>query len=214
MKIKKIVCIAMCVGVIGVLAGCGENGAADSRLNNTTSSVEEVLQAGISDAENSSDEGSEVIDEVSSDEDLSDLVQVVTLEEETEEPEDPDTPVVLSNTEGIDIDLTILSSTMVYSEVYDMLYVPEDYVGKTIKMDGLFTAFHDDSTGNDYYTCIIEDATACCAQGIEFELTDDYVYPEDYPQEGEKVSVVGVFDTYMEGDYQYCTLRDASLVDE
>ncbi|MBQ7562494.1 MAG: hypothetical protein IJT16_00725 [Lachnospiraceae bacterium] len=79
-------------------------------------------------------------------------------------------------------------------------------------MNGLFTAYHDESTGNDYYACIIQDATACCAQGMEFILTDDYSYPDDYPEESEQITVVGVFDTYMEGDYMYCTLRDANLV--
>lgn len=53
--------------------------------------------------------------------------------------------------------------------------------------------------------------TACCAQGMEFVLTDDYSYPNDYPREGDEITVTGVFDTYMEGDYMYCTLRDANL---
>ena len=85
-------------------------------------------------------------------------------------------------------------------------------MGKTIKMDGVFTAYHDESTGNDYFACIIQDATACCAQGIEFVLTDDYSYPEDYPEVGGEIAVVGEFDTYQEDGYQYCTLRNARLV--
>ena len=42
-------------------------------------------------------------------------------------------------------------------------------------------------------------AAACCAQGIEFILTDDYA------------TVIGSFDTYYEGEYLYCTLRDAVI---
>ena len=30
----------------------------------------------------------------------------------------------------------MLSSTMVYSEVYNMMVDPESYIGKTVKMDG------------------------------------------------------------------------------
>ncbi len=41
-------------------------------------------------------------------------------------------------TPGIDVDLTTLSGTMVYSEVFNMIANPEDYVGKTIKMQGQF----------------------------------------------------------------------------
>ena len=70
----------------------------------------------------------------------------------------------------------------------------------------------DRSSGNNYFACIIADATACCSQGIEFVLKDDYTYPDDYPEEGGDICVVGVFDTYQEGEYSYCTLRDAEIV--
>lgn len=113
----------------------------------------------------------------------------------------------------IDVDLTILSSTMVYSEVYNMMTSPKDYIGKTVKMKGLYAYAHDETTGNDYFACIVQDATACCAQGIEFVLTEEYRYPDDYPKGDEEICVVGVFDTYQEGDYTYCTLRNAKLVD-
>ena len=111
----------------------------------------------------------------------------------------------------IDVDLTSLSSTFVYSEVYNMMTQPDDYIGKKICMEGQFSHYHDDTTGKDYYACIIQDATACCAQGIEFELEGEHTYPDDYPEEGTIVKVEGVFDTYMEGENKYCTLRDAHM---
>lgn len=36
--------------------------------------------------------------------------------------------------------------------------------------------------------------------------------PDDYPQVDAEICVIGVFDTYEEGDYTYCTLRNAKLV--
>nr|MCR5716177.1 hypothetical protein [Lachnospiraceae bacterium] len=72
---------------------------------------------------------------------------------------------------SVDVDLTTLSSTMVYSEVYNMMVSPDAYVGKTIRMSGLMSIFLDEATEKYYYACIIQDATACCAQGIEFEPT-------------------------------------------
>ena len=110
-------------------------------------------------------------------------------------------------TDQIDLDLTELSSTMVYSEVFNIMMEPEEYIGKTIKINGRCTLFRNQSTGNYYYSCIVQDATACCAKGIEFELADGYEYPED----GENVTVAGVFDTYLEGEYIYSTLRNARL---
>ena len=113
---------------------------------------------------------------------------------------------------SVDVDLTTLSSTMVYSEVLNIMTYPETYVGKTIKMRGIFAYYHDEQTGQYYFGCIIQDATACCAQGIEFILTDDYLFPDDYPEEGEIVTVAGEFLIYQENDLNYFTLKDSKLL--
>lgn len=118
----------------------------------------------------------------------------------------------IEGTDSIDVDLTALSPTMVYAEVYDMLTSPQDYIGKTIKMDGEYTFYYDTETKQNYFACIIKDATACCAQGMEFRLTDDYTYPDDYPIMGDQICVVGTFSTYKEGQYTYCTLTDSKLI--
>ena len=117
----------------------------------------------------------------------------------------------VTGTEGIDVDLTKLSSTMVYSEVYNMMTVPEDYIGKKVKMEGQFAIYEDENAGKIYFACIISDATACCQQGIEFELKDDLKYPDDYPELGTDVVITGDFDTYSEGDKEYCILRNAIM---
>lgn len=204
MKNKKIFCVLLCAILIAALAGCGSSGNS-GRTSNGQKGVEDVLQEGMAEADKASS------DEVENDLQETDARQSGLNDNAPESEVDADTNTVLSSTEGIDVDLTSLSSTMVYSEVYNMMYDPDSYLGKTIKMDGLFTAYHDESTGNNYFACIIQDATACCAQGVEFVLTDDYSYPNDYPSEGDEITVTGVFDTYNEGDYMYCTLRDASL---
>lgn len=112
--------------------------------------------------------------------------------------------------EGIDVDLTQLSSTMIYSEVYNMLVTPENYVGKTIKMSGQL-AVYIASEQKYYYAVVIADATACCQQGLEFVLKGDPQNQEDYPQDGTQVTVVGKFQTYQEDDLTYCHLVDAEL---
>ena len=114
------------------------------------------------------------------------------------------------NASDIDIDLTRLSSTMVYSEVYNMMNEPEKYVGKTIRMDGNLAVYK--YPERNYYTCIIQDATACCQQGMEFLWAGNHKYPDDYPNEGDGIIVTGVFDIYYEGENKYCQLKDASLV--
>ena len=117
----------------------------------------------------------------------------------------------------VDVDLTKLSSTMVYSEVYDMMTKPEDYIGKAVRMNGQFALYQaTDESGKPvpdqtYFACVIADATACCQQGLEFVLSGDYKYPDDYPELGTEITVSGEFRTYFEGLYQYCHLVNAVL---
>lgn len=116
-----------------------------------------------------------------------------------------------AGTGEVDVDLTSLSSTMVYSEVYNMMVSPESYLGKTVKMNGAFAVYEDEETGKIYYACVIADATACCSQGIEFVLGGNYSYPADYPELGTEITVTGEFGTYVEGGITYCQLTGAEM---
>ena len=122
-----------------------------------------------------------------------------------------DIPLTEEPDQGVDVDLTVLSSILVYSEVYNMVTDPSSYIGKTVKMDGIFDVYTDESTGKNYYACIIQDATKCCSNGIEFELEKERVYPDDYPEVGSIITVTGVFDIYEEDGVKYCTLRKAKM---
>ena len=117
-----------------------------------------------------------------------------------------------SKPEKVDLDLTTMSSTMVYSEVFNMVTTPENYIGKTVKMRGTYMYYYDEKPNRYYFFCLISDAMACCSQGIEFALTKDYHYPEDYPKPDDEITVVGVFDSYEEEGNTYCILRNARLV--
>lgn len=116
---------------------------------------------------------------------------------------------------NVDVDLTVMNSDMVYATVYQMLMDPDSYIGKKIKIDGPYYSTLYEDTGVRYHFVIIEDATACCQQGMEFIWDDgSHVYPDDYPADETRVSVIGTFETYKDNpddQYQYCHLVDASL---
>ena len=99
---------------------------------------------------------------------------------------------------SVDVDLTALSSTMVYAEVNNMMVNPGDYMGKTIKMSGPYYARYYDMTDIYYHYVIVEDATSCCVQGLEFILSGEHCYPDDYPDERDAIEVTGVFKSYDE----------------
>ena len=117
----------------------------------------------------------------------------------------------------VDVDLTVLSSTMVYAEVYNMLYNdPESYLGKTVRARGEFSIYQlvvDGVLQPDpvAYACIIADATACCAEGMEFVPEGDLTYPEDYPELGAEITVIGEFQSYEENGMTWYHLVNARL---
>ncbi|MCL2081542.1 MAG: hypothetical protein FWH16_05510 [Oscillospiraceae bacterium] len=117
---------------------------------------------------------------------------------------------VKQKAEGVDVDLTILSGTMVYAEVYNMLSSPNDYIGKTIKAGGIYNVSFYAATNRYYHYVVVEDAASCCAQGLEFVLGDGSVYPGGYPEDQSKIEVIGVFGSYEEfgGTYYYLTVEE------
>lgn len=118
----------------------------------------------------------------------------------------------IPQSQSIDIDLTQMSSTMVFGEVYNMMMNPDDYQGKVIKMKGQFLTDIDTANNKRYYACLILDATACCAQGLGFVPKDGYLYPEDFPEPDGKITVTGTFDYFRENEYIInCRLLDADI---
>ena len=184
---KKITALLLCVSFLFLFTGCGSevNSGKTSKKNSAVDQIVKNQQERIS---GNSEENT-------------------SSNEEAFVPNDTD-----GSDKSVDVDLTKLSSTMVYSEVYNMMNKPETFIDKTIKMKGQFSFFKDKNTGNQYYSCVIADATACCQQGLEFVLEGDYKYPDDYPSEGEEITVVGKFKTYMEGTVKYCHLVEAAFV--
>ena len=136
-----------------------------------------------------------------------------------DKPSDNSSEVIVSSSldypkyENIDVDLTTMNATMVYSEVNNMLSSPSSYIGKIVKMEGPFIPFDSTNPNYCYPAIVIRDATACCASGIEFLL---YGVPRcskaggnGYPLYNEEATIVGRFETYLEGTDMYVHLVDA-----
>jgi hypothetical protein len=111
----------------------------------------------------------------------------------------------------IDLDLSAMSGTVVYAQVYNMLCDPDAYLGKVIRMAGYYNYYDDQAHGVVYHACIVPDATACCAQGIEFVWAGEHVWPDAYPEIGTDVVVTGRLELYEEDGIKYLHLVDAEL---
>ena len=111
----------------------------------------------------------------------------------------------------IDLDLTGMSGTIVYAQVYNLLSDPSPWRGKIIRMTGYYSYYDDAEKGIVYHACVIPDATACCAAGIEFVWEGEHAWPEDYPEAGTDITVTGRLEVYQEDGYNYLHLLDAKL---
>lgn len=181
---KRLLCLLLAALTVLGLGACGKKSAAETALPTTASEEPKPLQ---------------------------------TLPLETGETEQTETAPTTDTAESTFVDLTALSSTMVYAEVFAMMSSPEDYVGKTVKMQGIFSkgqlyAAGSLNDGGTVFACVIQDATACCAQGIPFELAGDHTYPQDYPELGDAITVVGTFEIHEQEGMEFCRLRDAEFV--
>ncbi|MBR5646828.1 MAG: hypothetical protein IKX23_09335 [Treponema sp.] len=114
------------------------------------------------------------------------------------------------------IDLTNMNSTMIYSQVFEMMIMPEDYENTDIKVKGFLQVYNYEGNPDKYLSVIIPDATQCCQQGIEF-IWPDKQYPQDYPAPGTPIEVTGRFCiTYTEEEllYTFMQLSDLKILSE
>ena len=198
---KIILSVLILTGTV-IFTGCGKQARNPSVVTNQQVSVADVLNQGMSAAEKSTEP-----------------VEDPIREEETVIPTAPIEPIIPTENpsdatdagesdDGVDVDLTRLSSTMVYAEVYSMLSTPRNYIGKIVRMRGDYSFVKDPTSDVMYHSCLIKDATACCSQGIEFVLKNDRKYPDDYPKPGQWMILQGEFTYYDEDNI----IRNLALI--
>ena len=192
-----------------IVTGCGT--ASDSARNTGSGSkVGDVLKSQMKDQDNTGEQDQKT------ENGIKDNQNDKTNDPDSgnnEKTSDKDAGVTAGNG-SVDIDLTQMSSDMVYATVYQMVMDPNQYIGKTFKIKGLYCVAQEPKTGAYYQYCLVQDALACCAQGLEFVWGDgSHVYPDDYPPEETEITVQGTFETYKEpgDDTLYSRLANATM---
>ena len=120
--------------------------------------------------------------------------------------------IAASEDSDVDYNLTTMDSDMIYATVFQITNHPEDYVGKTFQIEGIFSSSYADTLDRYFYYCIIKDALACCAQGLNLSFQTVKSSPLDYPAEGTEIIVRGTLEAYTEPGFSvsYGRLVDAS----
>ena len=188
------------LAAVVLISGCGKQ-ADNGKGINSGKTVDKVIESQVKKEEQKKTEESIKEDTQKNDQQNTDTQMTENVQGSVNVPE-----------AAVDVDLSVMDSDMIYATVYQMMSDPEQYVGKTFRIEGKFYVTYDEMTKNQYYYCVIKDATECCAQGLEFVWGDgSHIYPDEYPTDGTEVIVDGTFELYMENDSRYCRLANADF---
>lgn len=188
------------LAAVVLISGCGKQTDNGKGINNGKT-VDKVIESQVKKEEQKKTEESTKEDTQKNDQQNTDTQTPESVQGSVNAPE-----------ASVDVDLSVMDSDMIYATVYQMMSDPEQYVGKTFRIEGKFYVTYDEMTKNQYYYCVIKDATECCAQGLEFVWGDgSHIYPDEYPTDGTEVVVDGTFELYMEKDSRYCRLANADF---
>ena len=188
------------LAAVMLISGCGKQ-ADNGKGINSGKTVDKVIESQVKKEEQKKTEESTKEDTQKNDQQNTDTQMTESVQGSVNAPE-----------AAVDVDLSVMDSDMIYATVYQMMSDPEQYVGKTFRIEGKFYVTYDEMTKNQYYYCVIKDATECCAQGLEFVWGDgSHIYPDEYPTDGTEVIVDGTFELYMENDSRYCRLANADF---
>lgn len=188
------------LAAVVLISGCGKR-ADNGKGINSGKTVDKVIESQVKKEEQKKTEESTKEDTQKNDQQNTDTQTPESVQGTVNAPE-----------AAVDVDLSVMDSDMIYATVYQMMSDSEQYVGKTFRIEGKFYVTYDEMTKNQYYYCVIKDATECCAQGLEFVWGDgSHIYPDEYPTDGTEVIVDGTFELYMENDSRYCRLANADF---
>ena len=106
-----------------------------------------------------------------------------------------------------------MSQAMIYSAIFNMMVEPESYEGKSIRLHGKFTVYEHNEDGKIYrnFACVVTDPQACCEQGLIFSLTEDKIYPDDYPEKDSLITIRGILTHQQKDDYDSYELSNSVI---
>lgn len=108
--------------------------------------------------------------------------------------------------QDIDVDITEKMYVTYINEIY---VNTEDYLGETIRIQGMIQAYTDDTDGQTYYY-VFRTGPGCCGNDgsmCGFEFTWD----ADMPKDDDWIEVVGILRSYEDDGWTYLTLDSKSV---
>jgi uncharacterized membrane protein YcgQ (UPF0703/DUF1980 family) len=121
-------------------------------------------------------------------------------------------PVASANVPERADEIVEIKEKMFVAQSNDVYYNADDYLGKTIKYEGIFQSYTDPASGMTYYS-VVRYGPGCC--GIDSNCGFEVLWAGDktteYPESNDWVEAVGVLVDYEENGYEYLRLDLTSL---
>ncbi len=105
-------------------------------------------------------------------------------------------------------DLVEIREKLFIAQINDIYLNAEDYLGKTIKYEGIFDSFTWEETGDIYYY-VIRYGPGCC--GTDGNAGFEIAWEGENPALNDWVEVIGVLELYEEDGRQYLRINVSSL---
>ena len=103
----------------------------------------------------------------------------------------------------IDFDFARMNSTMMATYTYRLAANPKEFVGKTLRLSGIFLTRVDKEDGKRYFGCLTggSGGCSCCAPGsvLEFMPKETYAWPTNFPPLESRITVTGRLEMFNVG---------------
>ena len=90
----------------------------------------------------------------------------------------------------VDIDMTVLSPTMVSAQGFRITSSPEDHLGYSMRIRGSYFTFLWEEADMQLHYVVLDLTVGCCGQAFEFK------YSGELPELGTPIQITGVFQYY------------------
>ena len=89
------------------------------------------------------------------------------------------------------------------AEMTNIYNSPDDYLGKTIRASGTYSAIIAQGTDTATHYIITIDGDDCCQEGFEFRWSGNRNFPRDFPNVRAAIEIEGVFSFYRDNDRRF-----------
>lgn len=115
----------------------------------------------------------------------------------------------------VDFDLSIMTSTLAFAQMQNIMQGPDNFIGKTMKIKGEYSSAYFGKTQQFYHFISVVDQITCCQETMEFILAGKKKTIQDYPYEGDQIELTGTFKKYIEEEkpFYHLVVNDVIVLD-